>query len=208
MMNRLSQKAIVANAIPKDDASETTDTSNQTIPTAIPVDDPTFILAATHIRQSARRVVSGASTSVSSNQLSLPIVALSVMFGVVLSAFVCMTQHTPITRVEWERLQRAHVELNAVVSKTQSELERLQRAHVELNAVVSKTQTELERLQSTHVELNAVVSKTQTELESLMAVPPCTPACAPSSPCAGTRASSTAPPGIESTRCSPPPTRP
>ena len=41
----------------------------------------------------------------------------------------------------------------------------------------------------------------------IMAVPPCTPACAPSSPCAGTRASSTAPPGIESTRCSPPPTR-
>ncbi len=41
---------------------------------------------------------------------------------------------------------------------------------------------------------------------SLMAVPPCTSACAPSSPRAGTRASSTAPPGIESTRCSPPPT--
>ena len=36
---------------------------------------------------------------------------------------------------------------------------------------------------------------------------PHTPACAPSSPLAGTRASSTAPPRIESTRCSPPPTR-
>ena len=46
-----------------------------------------------------------------------------------------------------------------------------------------------------------------SRLHALIAVPPCTPACAPSSPCAGTRASSTAPPRTARTRCSPPPTR-
>ena len=39
------------------------------------------------------------------------------------------------------------------------------------------------------------------------AQPPRTPACAPCSPRAGTRASSTAPPGIAHRRCSPPPMR-
>ena len=163
-MNRFSQKALVADAIPKDDASETIDTSNPTIPTAVPVDDPTFLLAATPISRSARRVVSGASTSVSSSPLSLPIVALSVLFGVVLSALVCMTQHTSITRMEWERLQHAHVQLDAIVAKTQTELERIKRTQFELDARLSATQAQV---QTTHVKLDAMVAKTQTEWERL-----------------------------------------
>ena len=158
-MSRLSQKALVANAIPKEDASETTDASYPRIPTAIPVDDPTFLPAVAPIRQSGRRVCSDASTSVSSSPLSFTNVVLSVLTGVVLTWFVCMNQHTSITRVEWERLQRAHSELDARLSATQ---EQLQRAHVELDAHLSATQ---EQLQRANVELDARLSATQEQLQ-------------------------------------------
>ena len=163
-MSRLSQKALVANAIPKEDASETTDASYQRIPTAIPVDDPTFLPAVAPIRQSGRRVCSrvcsDASTSVSSSPLSFTNVVLSVLNGVVLTWFVCMTQHTSITRVEWERLQRAHSELDARLSATQ---EQLQRAHVELDAHLSATQ---EQVQTTHETTSHQIHDIMTRVDN------------------------------------------
>ena len=154
-MSRLSQKALVANAIPKEDASETTDASYPRIPTAVPVDDPTFLPAVAPIRQSGRRVCSDASTSVSSSPLSFTNVVLSVLTGVVLTWFVLS-----ITRVEWERLQRAHSELDARLSATQ---EQLQRAHVELDARLSKTQ---DQVQTTHEAISHKIHDIMTRVDN------------------------------------------
>ena len=93
MTSRLSQKSLCCNAIPKEDAFQTTDASYPLIPTAIPVNDPTFLLTATPVRETGRCVVSKLSTSVSPSPLTITNVALSVTTGVVLFWWKKSTNH-------------------------------------------------------------------------------------------------------------------